>query len=59
VKYPAKNGPRASEVADVLKHLKNKLELVAISATTGNWAKDTGGLQKSDRVARELLELLY
>jgi arginase len=59
VKYPAKGGPKADEVADVFKHLKKRGELVAISATTGSWAKDTGDLQKSDRVARELLELLY
>jgi arginase len=38
VKYPAQGGPRASEVADVFKHLKNKLELVAISATIGSYS---------------------
>jgi arginase len=58
VKYPAKGGPRASEVADVFKNLKSRLELVAISATIGSWAKDKGDVQKSDKVARELLELL-
>jgi arginase len=58
VKYPAKGGPRASEVAEVFRNLKNRLELVAISATVGSWAKDKGDIEKSDRVARELLELL-
>ena len=59
VKYPAKGGPRADEVADVFRNLKNRLELVAISATIGSWASDKGDVQKSDKVARELLELLY
>jgi arginase len=58
VKYPAKGGPRASEVAEVFRNLKNRLELVAISATVGSWAKDKGDIEKSDRVARELLGLL-
>jgi arginase len=58
VKYPAKGGPRASEVADVFKHLKSRLNLVAISATIGSWAKDKGDIEKSDKVARELLGLL-
>jgi arginase len=58
VKYPAKGGPRAEEVADVFKHLRNSLELVAISATIGSWALDKGDVQKSDKTARELLELL-
>lgn len=59
VKYPAKGGPRADEVADVFKHLRKGSELVAISATIGSWAKDTGDVQKSDKVARALLEILY
>jgi arginase len=59
VKYPAKGGPRAEEVADVFKNLKSRLELVAISATIGSWANDKGDVQKSDKAARELLELLF
>ena len=59
VKYPAIGGPRASEVAEVFKHLKAKLNLVAISATIGSWDKEKGDVQKSDEVARGLLELLY
>jgi arginase len=58
VKYPAKGGPRKGEVADVFKNLKSRLELVAISATLGSWTKDKGDVQKSDKIARELLELL-
>ena len=59
VKYPAQGGPRASEVADIFKHLKNKLNIVATSATIGSWDSHKGDVQKSDRIARELLELLY
>jgi arginase len=59
VKYPAKGGPRASEVAEVFKHLKSRLNIIAISATIGSWDKDLGDIEKSDKVARELLELLY
>jgi arginase len=59
VKYPAKGGPKADEVADVFKHLKKESELVAISATIGSWADNKGDVQKSDKIARELLELLY
>jgi arginase len=58
VKYPAPGGPRAAEVADVFQHLKS-LDLVAISATIGSWDPGKGDVEKSDRVARELLELLY
>jgi arginase len=58
VKYPAAGGPRAAEVAEVFGHLK-RLELVAISATIGSWDASKGDVAQSDRVARELLELLY
>jgi arginase len=59
VKYPAKGGPRASEVAEVFKSLKSRLNLVAISATIGSWDKNTGDIEKSDQIARGLLEYLY
>lgn len=59
VKYPAQGGPRASEVADVFSYLASTLELVAISATIGSWDPNAGDVEKSDRVARELLTLLY
>ncbi len=59
VKYPATGGPRATEVSEVFKHLKAKLNIVAISATIGSWDKDKGDVQKSDEVARRLLEMLY
>lgn len=58
VKYPAQGGPRATLVAEAFKHLKSSLEIVAISATLGSWDKTVGDVEKSDRVARELLELL-
>jgi arginase len=59
VKYSAKGGPRASEVAEVFRNFRSRLNIVAISATIGSWDKHTGDIEKSDQVARELLELLY
>jgi arginase family enzyme len=59
VKYPALGGPRASEVADVFKHLKATLDIVALSTTLGVWSDERGDKQKSEKIALDLLELLF
>jgi len=58
VNYPAKDGPRASEVADVFRHLVASLDIVAISATMGVWNEDLDGVEQSQKVATELFDIL-
>ncbi len=58
VNYPAKDGPRASEVAEIFKHLIATLDIVAISATIGVWNENLDGVEQSQRVASELLDIL-
>jgi len=58
VNYPAKDGPRATEVTDVFRHLVATLDIVAISATIGVWNEDLDGVEQSQKVATELLDIL-
>ena len=58
VNYPAKDGPRATKVAKVLKSLKERADIVAISATIGVWNEEIEGVEQSEKVANELLDIL-
>lgn len=59
VLYPAKGGPRASEVAEVLRHLSSTLDIIAVSSTIGVWNHELEGVERSDKVAWDLLKLLF
>jgi len=59
VNYPAKGGPRAAEVADVFKFLKENVEIIALSSTIGVWSEEGDQAKKCDKVAWDLLELLF
>lgn len=58
VNYPATGGPRADEMADLFKHLIATLDIVAISATIGVWNENVEGVEKSQKVSKELLDIL-
>lgn len=59
VNYPARGGPKASEVADVFRHLKKNLDIIAVSSTIGVWNQAVRGVERGEKTALELLELLF
>lgn len=59
VNYPAKGGPHASEVAEVFRVLKDRLELVALSCTIGVWNTRHNDLETGEAKAWSLFELLF
>ena len=59
VNYPAQGGPRANEVAEVFRDLKGKLDIVALSCTTGVWNTRFDDLETGEALAWSLFELLF
>jgi len=59
VNYPAKGGAKKEVFEDVFKHLKEELDIVALSSTIGVWNQNKDGIERGEKTAWELLELLF
>ena len=59
VNYPASGGPRASELEELFQYLKENIEIAAISSTIGVWKEGGDRIKEGEKIAWELLELLF